>query len=63
MNKLKTLEALVRGYLFFRVNGEYFLLYHRAKRKRMSLTGNISFEGYHLLKGWTGFYYSIGERE
>jgi hypothetical protein len=60
MNKLKTIEAIIRGYFFFRVNGEYFLLYHRAREKRVSITGNVSFEGYHVFKGWTGFFYRIG---
>jgi hypothetical protein len=58
---LKTLEAWLRGYVVFRVNGEKFLLYSRAKEKRKFLTeytkDHISFEGYHIFKSWIGFYY------
>lgn len=57
----KSIEVLLRGYIVFRVNGEKFYLYHRAKKKRLSLClnthTNISFEGYHIFKGWTGFFY------
>ena len=54
----KTLEALVRGYLFFRVNDKYFLTYTPAQRYRTTITqGPIEFVGLHLFKGWQGFYY------
>jgi hypothetical protein len=56
----KTLEAIVRGYLFFRVNGRYFLTYKPAQKYRTTITkGSIEFEGYHVWKGWTGFFYRI----
>jgi hypothetical protein len=56
----KTLEAIVRGYLFFRVNDRYFLTYTPAQRYRTTITkGLIAFEGYHIWKGWTGFFYRI----
>jgi len=55
---LKTLEAIVRGYLFFRVNDKYFMTYTPAREYRKSIkTGDLSFEGYHIVKRWQGFYY------
>jgi len=54
----KTLEAIVRGYLFFRVNDKYFATYTPAQRYRTTIeTGELSFEGYHIWKRWQGFYY------
>lgn len=56
----KTLEAALRGYLFFRVNNKKFLFYQDAKDYRVSIEeGPISFEGYHAVKGWRGFYYRL----
>jgi hypothetical protein len=57
---LKTLEAIVRGYLFFRVNDKYFITYTPAQRYRTTIeTGDLSFEGYHIVKRWQGFYYRM----
>jgi hypothetical protein len=61
---IKTLEALVRGYLFFRVNDKYFLTYTPAREYRKTLSDSkikrdINFEGYHIIKGWISFYYSF----
>jgi hypothetical protein len=54
----KTLEAMLRGYIFFRVNDKYFTTYTPAQRYRTTIeTGELSFEGYHIVKGWRGFYY------
>jgi hypothetical protein len=33
----KTLEAIVRGYLFFRVNDKYFAFYTTAQRYRTTI--------------------------
>ena len=56
----KTLEAMLRGYLFFRVNDKYFMTYSPAQRYRTTIeTGKLSFEGYHIWKRWQGFYYRI----
>ena len=55
----KTLEAMVRGYLFFRVNDKYFMTYTPAQQYRTTITGPVSFEGYHIVKGWRGFFYRI----
>jgi len=56
----KTLEAMLRGYLFFRVNGKYFMTYTPAREYRKSIeTGDLSFEGYHIVKRWQGFFYRI----
>ena len=57
---LKTLEAMLRGYLFFRVNDKYFATYTPAQRYRTTIeTGDLSFEGYHIVKRWTGFFYRL----
>jgi hypothetical protein len=56
----KTLEAMLRGYLFFRVNDKYFATYTPAQRYRTTIeTGELSFDGYHILKGWRCFFYRI----
>jgi hypothetical protein len=56
----KTLEAMLRGYLLFRVNGKYFMTYTPAQRYRTTIeTGDISFEGYHIVKRWQGFFYRL----
>ncbi len=56
----KTLEAMLRGYLFFRVNDKYFMTYTPAQRYRTTIeTGDISFEGYHIVKRWQGFFYRL----
>lgn len=56
----KTLEALIRGYVLFRVNDKYFLTYTNAQRYRTTITkGLIKFEGYHIRNGWRGFFYRI----
>lgn len=60
---MKTIEAILRGYLFFRVNGERFWLYNNAREKRKSINGNVAFEGYHIWKGWTGFFYRVGMQQ
>jgi hypothetical protein len=56
----KTIEAFVRGYLFFDVNGKKFLLYHRAVSYRKTIDGNLLFKGWHIFKGWQGFFERFG---
>ncbi len=56
----KTLEAILRGYLFFRVNDKYFMTYTPAQQYRKTITkGLIKFEGYHIWKRWQGLFYRI----
>ena len=56
----KTLEALIRGYVLFRVNDKHFLTYTSAQRYRTTITkGDLAFEGYHVWKRWQGFFYRI----
>jgi hypothetical protein len=60
----KTLEAILRGYLFFQVNDKYFLTYTPAREHRKTLSDSkikrdINFKGYHIFKGWVTFYYSF----
>lgn len=56
----KDLEALARGYVYFKVNGKHFRKYSKAKEYRQYLskisTPSICFIGYHIFKGWRAFY-------
>lgn len=58
---LKDLEALARGYVYFRVNDKYFKSYSKARKYRLHLSEKdepfITFVGYHIFKKWQGFYY------
>lgn len=56
---MKNLEALLRGYLFFKVNGKFFLAYSTAKAARVATTGNVEFVGWHIFKGWRCFFKRI----
>lgn len=62
--ELKSLEALIRGYILFDVNGLRFISYGDARdyRKflssRRKLGDSISFKGFHIFKGWRSFYYA-----
>ena len=54
---MKSLEAILRGYVLFDVNGKRFLLYTPACNYRKSiLDGDLCFKGFHLYKRWLGFY-------
>lgn len=59
----KTIEAFIRGYLLFDVNGKVFLLYHNAVSYRKTIDGNLLFKGWHIFKGWQGFYQRVGVKE
>jgi hypothetical protein len=52
----KSLEATLRGYLFFSVNGKIYMLYNSALQARQAIDGDVYFKGYHIFKGWRGFY-------
>ena len=52
----KSIEAFLRGYLLFRVNGEWFFTYNRARNRRLEVAGDVSFEGFHFFKGWRVFF-------
>ena len=44
---IKTLEAIVRGYLFFRVNDKYFATYTPAQRYRTTIeTGDLEYQSF-----------------
>ena len=53
---MKTLEAIIRGYILFDVNGKRFLRYNTALSCRKNTTGAVYFKGYHIFKGWIGFF-------
>jgi hypothetical protein len=61
LNLNKTLEAALRGYIYFRVNDKIFFLYNSALKERKSISESkhvVTFDGYHIFKGWKSFYYS-----
>ena len=55
----KTIEALLRGYVLFDVNGRRFLRYNSALAERKSISGNVEFKGLHIFKGWRSFFIRI----
>ena len=52
----KTIEALLRGYVLFEVNGKRFLRYNTALAHRKATEGDVLFRGLHLFKGWRMFF-------
>ena len=52
----KTIEALLRGYVLFDVNGKRFLRYNTALAERKAIPGNVEFNGLHIFKGWRCFF-------
>ena len=52
----KTLEAWLRGYILFDVNGTRFLRYNSALAQRKATEGNVEFNGLHIFKGWQCFF-------
>lgn len=55
----KTLEALLRGYILFRVNGRTFFRYNTAKAARVAINGDVHFKGLHIIKGWRTFFLRV----
>jgi hypothetical protein len=53
--KNKNIEALLRGYLFFNVNGKRFFKYNSAVKSRKSTPKNKSV----IFKGWNIFYFFL----
>jgi len=53
----KTIIAFLKGYIFFKVNSKSFLLYNNALAERKSITKNVTFIGFHVLRGWETFFY------
>ena len=52
----KSLEATLRGYILFSVNRKIYMLYNNALQARQAIDGDVYFKGWHILKGWRGFY-------
>ncbi len=52
----KSFEALLRGYILFSVNGKRYMLYNCALKARKAIDGDVYFKGWHIIKGWLGFY-------
>jgi hypothetical protein len=55
----KTLEAWLRGYFLFRVNGVRYGRYNAALAARKATEGNVQFDGLHLFKGWVCFFLRV----
>jgi hypothetical protein len=54
----KTIEAALRGYVVFEVNGKRYWSYNKALAARKHFTsGHVYFKGLHIFKGWIAFYY------
>ena len=61
---IKNIEALIRGYIVFSVNGELFWLYTSAQNRRKEITeGPLNFSGFNFWYNlfsrygpWRGFY-------
>lgn len=55
----KNLEALLRGYVLYRVNGKYYGLYSRGKAARQAVPDDqsVRFSGFSIWRrGWRVFY-------
>lgn len=52
----KSLEGLLRGYVFYTVNERKFYLYNSALKYKSSLEGGIIFNGFSIIKGTRCFY-------
>lgn len=55
----KSLEAFLRGYIVFDVNGRKFWLYNSAKRARLAVPEDkyVNFSGLSIFRfRWLGFY-------
>jgi hypothetical protein len=52
----KSLEALLRGYVLFTVNGRLYFNYKSALAAQEATTGSVAFYGMNVFKGWRGFY-------
>ena len=60
----KSIEAFLRGYMFFKVNNKFFLFYNSALKERKRIQGFVNFVGYNIfLRGWRGFYIRIMSTE
>ena len=59
----KTLKALLKGYVFFKVNDKYFLQYNSALLEQKNIIGNIFFNGFNIFYfilfkySWRCFFY------
>jgi hypothetical protein len=54
----KNIEAIARGYLFFKVNNKFFIFYNSALsyKKSIELSSSVEFLGFHVYKHWRAFY-------
>ena len=55
----KSLEAALRGYILFDVNGKRFWRYNTALAQRKATTGDVAFNGLHIFKGWVCFFLRV----
>ncbi len=57
----KSLEAFLRGYILFDVNGKRFWKYNDALRERKATAGDVQFVGLHIFKGWICFFLRVSQ--
>lgn len=57
----KSIEAFLRGYMDFKVNGKKFNTYNAANDyvKLLPLDADVSFIGWHVFKGYRSFYIRV----
>jgi len=56
----KSIEALLRGYVLFDVNGQRFFRYNTARNARLAIDGDVEFIGFNVfLMGWRCFFKRI----
>jgi hypothetical protein len=58
----KSLEAALRGYILFAVNGKRFWRYNTALAQRKATTGDVAFNGLHIFKGWVCFFLRVSKK-
>lgn len=59
----KSLEAFLRGYIYFKVNDKKFLLYNSALQYRKTVKDEVIFIGFHIIKAWQCFYIRYFKQE
>lgn len=58
--KMKTIKALLMGYILFRVNDKFYITYGRAYKAKEKIAGSVSFDGFNLRKfDWECFYLRV----
>lgn len=58
---MKTIKAVFRGYIIFKVNGKKYFRYNSALKFRESIpdTKSVNFTGFNIFTGWKCFFLRI----